>query len=280
MRKKIRISVKALLLHVGTDTTNPKEGYGTLGIVGPIFQPQRTFEYIPLSDGVHDKCEDPSYSDVLCRNLKDKTLADLIPDNRAHDIVHNDPDFESGTYGEPFQRLTAKRRPRRTLALYELEPDDYLFFVAGLAPFVKEAYGEKRTRHSIYKHQKNRIAKYIIGVFPIDNIFLVTWKERKAYSVSDLKVDRDEPTPLNERDWARLQQNPHSRSDDAMIVLSKYHKGRLFKKALQITLDSSNVFRPNSTGKLLFGDKSFTRGFKWVTNEDSVNWLLEQTKHF
>jgi len=53
--------MKALLLHVATDSTNPKEGRGTLGVVAPVFSnlqkkvPFRDFVYIPIADPVRSK---------------------------------------------------------------------------------------------------------------------------------------------------------------------------------------------------------------------------------
>ena len=103
--------MKALLLRVGIDK-------GSGGTYGPIFE-DGSFEFVPIPE-TYRSCTATTYGERIGR--KGKPLSTYVPPALWHVPMHDDPEFETCTYGD----TTAKRR-----SLLELGDGDLLVFYAG-----------------------------------------------------------------------------------------------------------------------------------------------------
>lgn len=126
--------MKAMLLRVGIDK-------GTDGVLAPIFK-DGTFEYIPLSDKNTDSVEEKTFKNTL--GVHGRYLSHYLPEKIHDRVMHDDPEFETNTYGD--QTVKGKY-------LLKLEKNDLLVFYAGLAPYENTDFDE---------------ALYIIGYFVVD----------------------------------------------------------------------------------------------------------------
>jgi hypothetical protein len=128
-------SVKVVLLRVGIDS-------GCGGMQGPIFE-NNSFDVVPINSSHHRLGR--MYGNVAGRHKR--KLIEYFPkrlQNRMRDcFVHDDPEFESYTYGDPTGPKQSLRR---------LESGDLLVFYAGLC-----GWGDCR----------ESAALYIIGYFEV-----------------------------------------------------------------------------------------------------------------
>ncbi len=260
MKNNLRkITMKALLMHVAADNSSK----GTVGISGPIFQ-NNTCEFIPIRDGPNSS-ETRTYSKIKAKNQRfGKTLADFIPYDVKDKIVHYDPDFENFTYADPLNS-------RRGKMLEKLTFGDYVFFVASLAPFQKKSYYEN-DRKKISKSQKGKMAKFVIGYFQIQSILKVEKNKTKLKILNQIKPDKKS---LNQ-----LSHNAHmKRISDKFIVSigQKDRKNALLSKAIPLTLKGA-PFRPNKFAKKIYGDVSYPRGFKMITDDAKIRLLLKKAQ--
>jgi len=251
--------MKALLMHVAADNSNK----GTVGISGPIF-PDRRFEFIPIRDGPNSS-EKRTYSTIPTKNKRfGKTLADFVPSDVKDKIVHYDPDFVNFTYADPLNSM-------RGNMLKKLESDDYIFFVASLAPFVKENY-HKNIRRIISNSQKGKMVKYIIGYFEISKILSLEKSNNELRSL--------EPKNSFSKYYSQIKHNAHyKRVKDRFIIVigKKDRKNALLSQAIPLTYPGA-PFKPNTFAKNVYGDVSYPRGFKMIKEESKINHLLEKIK--
>jgi hypothetical protein len=126
-----------MLLRVGIDK-------GTDGEYAPIFE-DGSFEFIPISRGKTYNGPGRTYEDKISK--KGKSLSDYLRSAIKKRIIHDDPEFESLTYGE--DGIAKGRYIRR------LRAEDLLVFYAGLKPFENSA-------------RENGL--YIVGYFTIERI--------------------------------------------------------------------------------------------------------------
>jgi len=143
--------MKALLLRVGIDK-------GSGGTYGPIFD-DGSFEFVPIPE-TYRSCTAATYGERIGR--KGKPLSTYLPPALRHVPMHDDPEFETRSYGD----ASAKRR-----YLLGLSEGDVLVFYAGLKPFGhdNEDYPE---------------ALYFIGYFTVGHLIDFNWlsaSERAAY---------------------------------------------------------------------------------------------------
>lgn len=243
-------------MHVGSDHSDK----GTVGISGPVFK-NDSFEFIPIRDGRYSN-ETRTYSTISSRNQKyGKKLANFIPYDVKYKKVHYDPDFENFTYADPLSS-------HRGNMLEKLFPGDYLFFVASLAPYNKSDYQENN-RRKILSAQKGKMSKYIIGYFQIKLILKIDKNKTKLKILNKEKLD--------EKSRNQLKHNAHYKriSDKFIIAIgNKNRKSSLLQKAIKITKKGA-PFEPNSTGKKIYGDVSYPRGFKMIKDEKRIDFLLK-----
>lgn len=101
--------MKALLLHIGADSTN-------LGHSSPEFE-DGTFTFLPIPE---------KSSQCVAKFYQDLGLAQYVSENYRYKRVHEDPDFKYLTYGEPKDSMRSKQ-------VLKLDPGDMIVFVASLA---------------------------------------------------------------------------------------------------------------------------------------------------
>jgi len=111
--------VQVVLLRVGIDT-------GSGGIHGPLFK-DGSFEYVPICDGFNGcGISDRTYGNTKGKYGK-KLLVHYFPERlqqrRRDTPIHDDPEFQTFTYGDPTS-------PKR--GLRKLKKGDLLVFYAGL----------------------------------------------------------------------------------------------------------------------------------------------------
>jgi Nucleotide modification associated domain 3 len=143
--------MKALLLRVGIDK-------GSGGTYGPIFE-DGSFEFVPIPE-TYRSCTAATYGERIGR--KGKPLSAYVPPALRHVPMHDDPEFDTCTYGDP----SIKRR-----YLLELSKEDLLVFYAGLKPF----------NHDNPDYPE---ALYFVGYFTIDQVIDFNWlsaSERAVY---------------------------------------------------------------------------------------------------
>ena len=191
--------MQVVLLRVGIDT-------GSGGIHSPLFK-NGTFEFVPISDkrnrfGVNLE----TYGNTR-GTVHRKLLVGYFPERRqakANDLcLHNDPEFQTYTYGDP---TTPKA------GLRKLKKGDLLVFYAGL-----QGWGWHRDP-----------ALYIIGYFEIEKAVLArehTWKDLQSEFRRNFHVRH---RPVFEHQKKRL-------------ILVKGGRGsRLLKKARCISVQAKN----------------------------------------
>jgi len=137
----------ACIINVGVNAS-----HGTLR--SPIFY-DKEFEFVPIPESGRRvsaaRCPLlPTYSTL--RTFSGIETRRFIPDSHRSKRVHNDPEFETYTYGDyPDQSPRASN-------LRKLREGDYLLFYARLV----EYFGDKFTQNAAF---------YIIGIFEIEKIF-------------------------------------------------------------------------------------------------------------
>jgi len=280
--------MKALLLHIGADTSE----WFTLRVNAPIFEDE-SFEFIPILEFLIDKeyiirrqdgsyvvekngesqgtevwtVEKRTYSMIEARNRRfGSTLADYLPFEYDNIVAHVDPDFYNMTYGDRHDDPRGKQ-------IWRLEPGDYVFFVASLAPFVKDAYSI-RTRSNIRRFQKGQMAKYIVGYFKIHKVYEI----HRMYDETAIYIKTSDQNLVNDLEndvRVRLEQNAHFKrifDDYSYVAVGDPSESAFLRRAVRLT-EMGPPFRPNGVGRRIYGDKNFSRGFKWVHNL-SVEILL------
>ena len=111
---------RVFIINVGANTASPLQS--------PVFE-DGTFEFMPIPEYEPlDSQEVLSFDDLRQFNHPDKPLLDLFPRPAISlaEKVHNDPEFLTFTYGDNIQQKGKLR---------DLQPGDFLFFLARLVPY-------------------------------------------------------------------------------------------------------------------------------------------------
>lgn len=282
--------MKALLLHVGADQSN----FNTIGVNGPIFQKNK-FEFIPIiefmTDGhyiekignkvvVKNKYDEIStealwiteartYSAVNARNPEyGATLSEYLPRIFDNIIMHYDPDFDFLTYGDRIE--TSKGRQ-----IGQLDPEDYLFFASSLVLYNEDAY-DQRDWNKIRRYQRKKMAKYLIGKYKVRSLYTAI----KAYD-NEIPLlyeyeDEEVSESIERKMMTRILHNAHTKRNEDIyyLVIGNEQESLLMNKAIRLT-EKGAPFRPSEYGKIIFGDVSFPRGFKWITDEKKIYQALD-----
>jgi hypothetical protein len=270
----------------------------TLGVNAPIFS-DASFEFIPILEFYDDDMyflrkenhfftvengkkqetepvtfETRTYSTIAARNKQyGNWLSDYIPWEYDCAVVHYDPDFKSFTYGD------AVDTPKG-MQISKLKKDDYIFFVASLAPYKKEAYIGK-DENVIRYYQKGCMAKHVIGHFRVQASYFAH------------KMLNSEPTPLtlhntfsndengveaivNQNTLNRIKNNAHSKRDEDhySIVVGDPSDSALLTRAIALT-QKGFPFKPSDVGKEAFGEACYPRGVKWIYDARRIQRLLD-----
>lgn len=281
---------KALLIHVGADQSD----WSTLGVNAPIFDDD-TFEFIPIPDFLVDgtcivkrgrryvavregreqgdeiwTSERRTYSIIETRNkVFGKTLSDYLPQEYDHMIVHYDPDFDHYTYGD---RVDVSKG----MQIQSLGSTDYIFFVASLASYTKEAY-RIRSANRIRSFQRGKMAKFIIGYFKVQEVYYAI----KAFDelTPRLFIPFGDNEPVNDEidgnTLIRIRNNAHTKRDEDVyyIVVGDPSDSSLLTRPIRLT-ERGSPFKPSGIGREIFGDVSYPRGVKWIHDPKRIRVLL------
>jgi hypothetical protein len=186
--------MKAMLLRVGIDKSSD-------GVLAPIF-PDRSFEYIPLSEKDEKSTENRTYHDLT--GTRGKVLSSYLPSRVAQRKVHLDPEFTTFTYGDV---------GRKASYLLKLDPGDLLVFYMGLTPLKAGGYPE---------------ALYITGYFTVKEVL-----DFKNIPLSQVK-EIQEKYPHN----SHLKRRSDEKS--MVLVVGDPEKSKLLDKAILISAKKLN----------------------------------------
>ena len=145
------------------------------------------------------------YRDLRSHNNPGLQLTDQIPQRLWDKATHHDPEFETLTYGD-----NCETSPRAA-ALKQLEPDDFLFFLARLA---RQTDGKSTRSHGFY----------LIGYFEIDEVLREVCARPDSDTLSRFGLNAHVRRGLSDTDlW------------DRFWVFRGSHRSRRFDKAVPIT---------------------------------------------
>ena len=119
------------IINVGANASHGK-------LRSPLFE-DGTFEFIPIPENTkrhpNPNCPLlPQYRDLRSFNDRCSSLLRFVPKSYWDVRVHNDPEFETFTYGD-YPTISP-----RAANLKRLEPGDYLFFLARLVRWADENF--------------------------------------------------------------------------------------------------------------------------------------------
>ena len=144
---------KAMLLRVGIDST-------TGGFLAPLFK-DGSFLYIPIPDPRNNTSETKNYDNFKEYVPEDRFYFENKTEkwelNYKEAVLHNDPNFESKTYGDP----TNKGRN-----LLKLRKGDYLIFWEAFYPFT-EKYKSNKLKDILETQKKCYKVMAVIGYFKL-----------------------------------------------------------------------------------------------------------------
>jgi len=241
-------------MHVLSDST-PKGG----GFSGPHFDGEKEevdFEVTHIPDK-RGTTEPHSY--------RDRHVHMFIPKKFEAAKPHLDPDFENFTYGESGKK-------KRTAMIRDLDPGDYVFFAASLAP-ISHAGHLDRSIAAIRHLQKGRMAKYLVGYFQVR-----CWHTVQRQGLVEPRIY---PIDSCADPGSRLRRNAHFKTQDShdfiVVVGLDDRRTASLKKAVRFTQFGS-PFRPTTFGIELQGPHGFPRGWKKLT-ENQVQAGLARVRH-
>lgn len=120
------MSGRIFIVNVGVNASHP--------VRSPIF-PDGTFEFMPIPEERHLWAPPlPTYAKLECFNEPGESLALYTGDNHRGIRVHNDPEFETFTYGD-----NCADSPRAA-ALANADAGDYLLFLSRLVRYQDGRY--------------------------------------------------------------------------------------------------------------------------------------------
>jgi hypothetical protein len=197
------------LLRVGADST-PAGG----GFHSRIFE-DRSFVFIPIPEKRDNLILSKAltYRDFKWNNssvvpyLPPKIWSDYPPDQ----FIHNDPEFETFTYGSP-QKNSKGKTEKNYNNILNMKEGDILSFYAAFS-------GDRADMNGLYFF---------------------------AYFLVDCVIKYDCPDNLSQEEQALVRNNHHfiHKRQDQVVIVGKKHKSKVFKKA--ILLSSSS--RPDRRG--------------------------------
>jgi hypothetical protein len=170
------------------------------------------------------------------------------------------------TYSQPFESLRGKQLSR-------LRSDDFLFFVESLAPFSEEAYRDGDGAR-IKRSQVHQMSKYIVGYFPIKDIFFVdTSKSKTSHTYWIRKARNNEELDsftFRETDQ-RIRNNAHFlRPMDRFVCAVGKNIGMKGQKRRDLFLKNALPLRtrypfdPVEFADGVYGPLKYPRGYKWI----------------
>ena len=227
--------MKAMFLRVGIDST-------TGGFIAPIFK-DRTYKFIPIPECKKETKESKNYnlfkkyvpSDIFYFenkkewwNLKFKEV-----------VLHNDPDFNNMTYGDPINKGNR---------LSKLEKGDYLIFWQSFYPYIEE-YKTNKLKDIEKIQSKYYKVMAVIGYFKLKENPVKLLDHNKKNMILKLKNNAHILT--------------HNYDEKTMIFSGLKSESKQLKKAIPISWEYNKKTKGYIGNKYLkkFGlnDKRFQR---------------------
>lgn len=220
--------MKAMILRVGIDKSHSCD-------YAPIYS-DGSFEYIPIPEG-YPSTEIKTYENT--KGIHGDLLSTFVSSKYKKIQLHNDPEFETYTYGDP-------TGAPKTTAMRDLKTGDILAFSAGLRPYETDNYEE---------------GIYLIGYFTVEKIidFMKLTKKEVCTAYKDYK---------NNSHCKRLQLE-----NTLLIIVGDEKKSKRLGKAIQISqtkMDRSGRrlhVVSEEMEKMLGIDNSLQRGIRRIDNE-------------
>lgn len=249
--------VRIFVINVGVNASHGR-------LRSPIFE-DGTFEFIPIPERTKSKhyhnCENcsllPRYENLPSFTGND--LSRYIPESFWNWRVHNDPEFNTFTYGD-YPTLTP-----RASNLQKINLKDHLFFLARLTQWKDGSFTEEP-------------GFYLIGFFEVENIL----KE----------VTRKPP----DSELEKFSSNPHIRRGltnrrfwDRFWVFKGSENSRRFRRAVPVTREFANQVITDSKRGELFWPKSrsdlqvigsYTRACRIIESKTRTGFFWEWVSKF
>lgn len=211
------------LLRVGADYTRAGGGFHS-----PIF-PDKSFVFVPIPEDENKLIESKAikYRDFKWNN---EPVGRYIPSKISQDqFIHNDPEFETFTYGSP--KYNSKGNIEKNYNnILKMKEGDLLVFYAAFS-------GEMNNRNDM------------------NGLYFF------AYFVVDCFIKWDCPDNLCQEEQALVRNNHHfiHKRQDQVVIVGNKDKSKVFKKAIPLSLSSgperrgSNYYPCQSIKQILDG---------------------------
>lgn len=187
--------MRVYLANVGSNASH--------GFASPLFE-DGTFEFIPIPEGVQTSARLVRYADLRSHYYPDGDLLRYVPRRLRDAPCHNDPEFETLTYGDGGDN-------GRSSALTTLRPGDALLFLARLERWDDDG-------------RAGQFGFYLIGGLSVDYAEFVT------------------PRTVGRDRFAKNAHA--IRGDERFLGVAGSSRSRRFRKAVPITKDvCDKVFR-------------------------------------
>ena len=205
------MSGKIYIVNVGSNASHK--------FCSPLFH-DRTFEFIPIpEDRQLSDINGQNYSDLRSYYNIDENLNDYLPNDIKKITAHNDPEFDTFTYGD-----NCDVNPR-AMSLRKVSRGDYLFFIARLENWVENK-------------RNGNFGFYFIGYIHVDQIL------RSVSTRPDIQT------------LDRFSTNSHIRramDDDSLWdgfwVFGGSSWSKRFSKAVPVTKDFCNQVFVSASGQ-------------------------------
>lgn len=240
-----------------------------IGIRSPIFDDGK-FEFMPIPEARERPRSKPfelatkgnenhpqllRYRDVTCFNDKYKQLSWLLPDTIHEMAVHNDPEFETYTYGGAgFKQRLASDQVQggmsKSSRLLRAKEGDNLFFIANL------------TRYSDNEFVTDQGGFFFVGYLKIE-----------LFVDLDLLFSGE----IEGRLFPRVSHNAHvrqflacgdSKANRMRVFVGSKEKSERFRYAVPITKKHCDPFLKDASGK----------PWKWAENKTEMQTIGSYTR--
>lgn len=244
--------MKLFIVNVGVNSAEAQKYF----IKSPLFKDGK-FELIPIMESnARANFSDCIYKNLKCHNNKNKFLREYMPEDMWDMKAHNDPEFETYTYGDNY------KKPKGANFL-KAKKGDILLFIARL-----------------YKYDKGKFldngAQYFISYFKISEIIIYN----RSKEITDDSLN-------NNIHYRRYKKGMH---ETFIIFKGEKNNSFRFKKALKVSpeicelifnaqyIEEHDLFICNETGDVLKnknGNSRRFRNFHSITR--SVQYYLDDS---
>lgn len=272
--------MKVFIKHVGANSTT-----ANFGIMSPLF-PDNTFEFVPIPEfhecpfrfkKLSKESEEPmtkdlkeirewikaqknkkyhpqflTYKDIRCFNDPTKALSQYLPSEVRNLPVHNDPEFETWTFGGVPEKTYLKNER----GLNHLRPGDYLFFLSTLTEYANNEF---------IRHQWNY---YLVGYFLVKDLISIK---------NSLKFGDDQQIKAisNNAHFRQFLATGLTEGSELYVVIGDSERSQRFKHLIPFTRDViGEQNRRSFIGKI----RTARCFFKNKEAKKFVNWAIRYEK--